>query len=114
MYLNIKQTDQRQLFRREPHSSSKQPSSQNVVTSLCFDDEGGLLLTSENDNSMQIYNVKEGKHHKTHLSQKYGCMHAIFSHSSGCIIHSSTKINSKCDSPFSSESYLLSETPLDI
>jgi len=63
-----------------------------------YDDEGGLLLTSETDNSMQVYNIKEGKHHKVHLSHKYGCMHAMFSHSTGCIIHSSTKINSKLKS----------------
>jgi hypothetical protein len=43
---------------------------------------------------MQIYNVVEGKHDKTHLSQKYGCNHAMFAHAKGCIIHSSTKINS--------------------
>jgi COMPASS component SWD2 len=43
---------------------------------------------------MQIYNVVEGKHEKAHLSQKYGCNHAMFAHAKGCIIHSSTKINS--------------------
>jgi COMPASS component SWD2 len=61
---------------------------------MSFDDQGGLLLTSESDNSMQIYNVVEGKHEKAHLSQKYGCNHAMFGHAKGCIIHSSTKINS--------------------
>jgi hypothetical protein len=44
---------------------------------------------------MQIYNVKEGKHHKTLLSQKYGVSHAMFGHAPGCIIHSSTKLNRK-------------------
>jgi COMPASS component SWD2 len=82
------------LFRREPAASVPGKSSQqSSITSISFDDEGGLLLTSETDSSMQIYNLKDGKHHKTHLSQKYGCMHAMFSHSTGCIIHSSTKIN---------------------
>jgi len=82
------------LFRREPTVPVPgKPSQPTTVTSISFDDEGGLLLTSESDSSMQIYNLKEGKHHKTHLSQKYGCMHAMFSHASGCIIHSSTKIN---------------------
>jgi len=42
---------------------------------------------------MHIYNLREGKLHKTHLSQKYGVMHAMFGHASGCIIHSSTKLN---------------------
>lgn len=43
---------------------------------------------------MQVYNVKEGKHHKPLLSQKYGVNHAMFGHATGCIIHSSTKLNS--------------------
>ncbi|KAH8588177.1 WD repeat-containing protein [Bisporella sp. PMI_857] len=81
------------LFRREPASTAKLASSQTFILSLNFDDEGALLLTSENDSTMQVYNVKEGKHSKSHISHKYGCAHAMFSHSSGCIIHSSTKIN---------------------
>lgn len=44
---------------------------------------------------MQIYNVKDGKHQKTHLSQKYGVAHAMFGHATGCIIHASTKVNRK-------------------
>jgi COMPASS component SWD2 len=84
-------------FRREPPATvlGKSPSSYSSILSLDFDDEGALLLTSESDNSMQIYNVKDGKHHKTLLSQKYGVMHAMFGHASGCILHSSTKQNRK-------------------
>lgn len=52
-----------------------------------------MLLTSESDHSMQVYNIKDGKHYKSHLSQKYGVSHAIFGHASGCIIHASTKLN---------------------
>jgi len=83
-------------FARQPAASApgKPPSPYSSILSLDFDDEGSLLLTSESDNSMQIYNVKDGKHHKTLLSQKYGVMHAMFGHASGCIIHSSTKQNS--------------------
>jgi COMPASS component SWD2 len=90
-----------QHFRRDSPAQGpgKLSSSQNSILSLDFDDEGGLLLTSESDNSMQIYNVKEGKHHKTLLSQKYGVMHAMFGHASGCIIHSSTKQNSALSPP---------------
>jgi len=62
---------------------------------------------------MQIYNVKEGKHHKTHLSQKYGCAHAVFSHASGCIIHSSTKINSKSSHQLLPIHILNYQTPYD-
>ncbi|RQM06273.1 hypothetical protein DH86_00001081, partial [Scytalidium sp. 3C] len=79
------------LFRRDASGSSKPgPTS---ILSLDFDDPGELLLTSESDNSLQIYNLKEGKHSKTCLSQKYGAMHAIFGHANSCVIHSSTKIN---------------------
>ncbi|KAH8801676.1 WD repeat-containing protein-like protein [Xylogone sp. PMI_703] len=79
------------LFRREVSGASKPgPTS---ILSLDFDDPGELLLTSESDNSLQIYNLKEGKHSKACLSQKYGAMHAIFAHANSCVIHSSTKIN---------------------
>jgi len=71
----------------------------NTILSLDFDDEGGQLLTSESDNSMQVYNIKEGKHYKSHLSQKYGVSHAMFGHAPGCIIHASTKVNRKLSHP---------------
>jgi COMPASS component SWD2 len=90
--------NRKKLFRREPSeaaSSGRPPLGSTSILSLDFDNEGGLLLTSESDNSMQIYNVKEGKHHKTLLSQKYGTMHAMFAHAPGTIIHSSTKVNRK-------------------
>jgi COMPASS component SWD2 len=86
----------KKLFRREPsEAAGRPPPGSSSILSLDFDNEGGLLLTSESDNSMQIYNIKEGKHHKTLLSQKYGAMHAMFAHAPGTIIHSSTKINRK-------------------
>jgi COMPASS component SWD2 len=87
------------LFRRDPPAPvpGRSPAPESSVLSIDFDNEGGLLLTSESDNSMQLYNIKEGKHHKTLLSQKYGANHAMFSHASGTIIHSSTKINSMLD-----------------
>ncbi|KAH6680795.1 WD repeat-containing protein-like protein [Halenospora varia] len=86
-------------FAREPPSTGhgKQPSSQASILSLDFSDEGDFLLTCESDNSMQLYDVHKGKHHKTCLSQKYGVSHAMFTHrnkdSGLCIIHSSTKLN---------------------
>ncbi|EKD20441.1 uncharacterized protein L3040_004270 [Drepanopeziza brunnea f. sp. 'multigermtubi'] len=75
-------------FRRE-----KTPGQPTTIVSLSFDDEGGQLLTSESDHTMQIYNVKDGKHHKPLLSHKYGVNHAMFGHATGCIIHASTKLN---------------------
>jgi COMPASS component SWD2 len=52
-----------------------------------------MLLSSESDSTLQIYNVKEGKHSKAILSQKYGVKHAKFSHNDTCIIYASTKEN---------------------
>ncbi|KAE8444868.1 hypothetical protein EG329_014116 [Mollisiaceae sp. DMI_Dod_QoI] len=89
-------------YRRESIVPGARTTTPTSILSLDFDDEGGLLLTSESDNSMQIYNVKEGKHHKTCLSHKYGVANAIFGHATGCIIHSSTKLNSTSPSPYSS------------
>ncbi|TAQ90649.1 hypothetical protein B7494_g1027 [Chlorociboria aeruginascens] len=75
-------------FSRNPTSSGhgKPPNLLSAILSLDFDDEGAQLLTSESDNSLQIYNVKEGKHSKTCLSQKYGVNHAIFGHATGYTI----------------------------
>ncbi|KAG9239103.1 WD40-repeat-containing domain protein [Amylocarpus encephaloides] len=89
------------LFRGRDHGSrssrDKTPGKEAQIVSLDFSDGGEYLLTSESDNSMQIYDVIKGKHHKTCLSQKYGVSNAIFSHttqnSGPCIIHSSTKLN---------------------
>jgi len=83
---------QKKLLRREA-DSTRPPLGSSFILSLDFDNEGGLLLTSESDNSMQIYNIKDGDHHKTLPSQKYGANHAMFAHAPGTIIHSSTKIN---------------------
>ncbi|KAI0999551.1 hypothetical protein K3495_g8645 [Podosphaera aphanis] len=82
-------------FSREPgHHGPRTPASNSTtIQSLDFDDEGSLLLTSESDSSMQIYNIREGRHHKTLLSQKYGVGHAMFTHATGCVVHSSTKLN---------------------
>ncbi|RDL39709.1 WD40 repeat-like protein [Venustampulla echinocandica] len=89
------------LFRRDPSAkdAGRAHSTHAPILSIDFSDEGDFLLTSESDNSMQIYDVHKGKHHKTCLSQKYGVMHAMFTHktkdSAPCIIHSSTKLNRK-------------------
>jgi len=61
------------------------------VTSLDFDDAGELLLTACTDDSIQIYNAKEGKEVKTLLSQKYGAHLARFTHHSQSILYASTK-----------------------
>ncbi|POR37122.1 WD repeat-containing protein 82 [Tolypocladium paradoxum] len=68
--------------RRQPH-----------VLSIDFDDEGELLMTSASDETIQIYNVKEGRHDKSLLSKKYGVKLAKFTHTGSSIIYASTKQN---------------------
>ena len=61
------------------------------MTSLDFDDSGELLLAACTDDSLQIYNAKEGKFVKTLLSQKYGAHLARFTHHAQSILYASTK-----------------------
>ncbi|KAL5119924.1 hypothetical protein ACEQ8H_002022 [Pleosporales sp. CAS-2024a] len=63
------------------------------VTSLDFDDTGELAVVARDDDTLQIYNCKEGKHAKELRSQKYGVHLARFSHHAGSIIHASTKLD---------------------
>lgn len=71
----------------------KAPDSKTFVTSLDFDDTGELALVSRDDETLQIYNCKEGKHAKELKSQKYGVHLARFSHHSQNIIYASTKVD---------------------
>lgn len=71
-------------------SSSQKPFS---VTSLDFDDSGELCLVAQDDDILQIYNCKEGKHAKELKSQKYGVDLARFTHGSNTILYASTKGN---------------------
>lgn len=64
------------------------------VLSIDYDDEGELLMTSASDETIQIYNVKEGRHDKSLLSKKYGVKLAKFTHTNSSIIYASTKQNS--------------------
>jgi hypothetical protein len=52
-------------------------------------------MTSESDETIQIYNVKDGRHDKSLLSKKYGVKLAKFTHTSSSIIYASTKQNSR-------------------
>ncbi|GAA99284.1 uncharacterized protein L969DRAFT_86512 [Mixia osmundae IAM 14324] len=60
-------------------------------TSLCFDDHGDHLITSSDDETMQLYDCRTGTHTKPFLSQKYGVHLARFTHKSTTVIHASTK-----------------------
>lgn len=61
------------------------------ITSIDFDDTGELCLVAQDDETLQIYNCKEGKHAKELKSQKYGVDLARFTHNSQSIIYASTK-----------------------
>ncbi|KAK3374946.1 WD40-repeat-containing domain protein [Podospora didyma] len=71
----------------------KEPKPKPHILSIDFDDPGELCMTSENDDTIQIYNVKEGRHDKSLMSKKYGVKLAKFTHTSSSIIYASTKQN---------------------
>ncbi|KAK3896959.1 WD40-repeat-containing domain protein [Staphylotrichum tortipilum] len=78
------------LFQRDDIKEGK---SQPYVLSIDFDDPGELCMTSESDDTIQIYNVKDGRHDKSLLSKKYGVKLAKFTHTSSSIIYASTQQN---------------------
>ncbi|KAG7140217.1 WD repeat-containing protein 82-B like [Verticillium longisporum] len=80
------------LFRREDIKDGR---STPHILSLDFDDPGELLMTSESDETIQIYNVREGRHEKSLLSKKYGVKLAKFTHTTSSIIYASTKQNGR-------------------
>lgn len=87
-----------QLFRRENADNATQAQAPHVL-SIDYDDDGELLLSSASDETLQIYNVKEGRHEKSLVSKKYGVKLAKFTHTKSSIIYASTKQNS-CVLPF--------------
>ncbi|KAL2123871.1 hypothetical protein VTJ04DRAFT_236 [Mycothermus thermophilus] len=78
------------LFQRDDIKDGKP---RPYVLSIDFDDPGELCMTSESDETIQIYNVKDGRHDKSLLSKKYGVKLAKFTHTSSSIIYASTKQN---------------------
>ncbi|KAL2830000.1 WD40-repeat-containing domain protein [Aspergillus cavernicola] len=70
------------------------PSKQdNFVTSLDFDDQGEFMVTSGDDDIIQIFDVKAGKSTKSVPSKKYGAHLARFTHHSRQVLHASTKVD---------------------
>lgn len=63
------------------------------MTSLDFDDSGELAIVARTDDTLQIYNCKEGKHAKELKSQKYGVHLARFTHHAQSILYASTKVD---------------------
>ena len=63
------------------------------VTSLDYDDSGELAIICRSDDTLQIYNCKEGKHAKDLKSQKYGAHLARFTHQASAVLYASTKVD---------------------
>jgi COMPASS component SWD2 len=62
------------------------------ITSIDFDDSGLHCLTCAiQDESIQLYDCKTGKHNKTIFSKKYGVNLARFTHHSMNCVYASTK-----------------------
>jgi WD40 repeat protein len=80
------------LFKRDDPKDNANRNPAHIL-SLDFDDVGELLMTSESDETIQIYNVKEGRYEKSSASKKYGVKLAKFTHASSSIIYASTKAN---------------------
>ncbi|KAJ4334091.1 hypothetical protein N0V87_007144 [Didymella glomerata] len=76
-----------------PARRFKSGTSGTSITSLDFDDTGELAIVARDDDTLQIYNCKEGKHAKELKSQKYGVHLARFSHHAQSIIYASTKVD---------------------
>ena len=62
-----------------------------TITSLDFDDTGEWLIAACDDETIQMYDCKLGKHSKTLFSKKYGVHLARFTHTTTNCIYASTK-----------------------
>ncbi|CAO3593913.1 unnamed protein product [Absidia cylindrospora] len=65
--------------------------SQASLTSLSFDDTGDLCVTLAQDDSLHVYNCKEGRLRTTLFSKRYGAGLTRFTHQASGILHASTK-----------------------
>ncbi|KAK6350037.1 member of Set1p complex, histone methyl transferase [Orbilia brochopaga] len=74
-----------------PAKSLKNASQGSVITSLDFDDTGEWLLAACDDESLQLYDCKLGKHSKELFSKKYGVHLARFTHVHTNCVYASTK-----------------------
>lgn len=61
------------------------------ITSMDFDAKGDFCLTASQDESLHLYDCKQGRLARTIFSKKYGCDLARFTHSPNNIIYASTK-----------------------
>ncbi|RMZ86674.1 hypothetical protein DV736_g6100, partial [Chaetothyriales sp. CBS 134916] len=61
------------------------------ITSLDFDDTGEHVVAAGDDETMQVFDVKEGKRTKSIPSKKYGVHLARFTHHARQVLFASTK-----------------------
>ncbi|CAO1625498.1 unnamed protein product [Sympodiomycopsis kandeliae] len=61
------------------------------ITSLDFDDKGEMCVTSSDDETIQLFDVRSGRHTKTLNSKKYGVNLVRFTHRSTAVLYASTK-----------------------
>ncbi|KAJ5746022.1 WD repeat protein [Penicillium odoratum] len=69
------------------------PESSYHVTSLDFDDQGEFLVSSGEDDAIQVFDIKEGTVTKTVPCKKYGAHLARFTHHQRQLLHASTKVD---------------------
>ncbi|KAI7906358.1 Hydantoinase B/oxoprolinase-domain-containing protein [Cokeromyces recurvatus] len=67
------------------------PESTNILTSISFNDTGEYCITSGEDDSLNVYNCREGIVRSTLYSKKYGVTLARFTHHKNNVIYASTK-----------------------
>ena len=72
---------------------SKNESTESRITSLDFDDQGEFLVGASDDETMHVFDIKEGKKTKTVPSKKYGIHLARFTHHSRQVLYASTKVD---------------------
>jgi COMPASS component SWD2 len=80
-------------FRPTKAFKAPKQDSSSYVTSLDFDDQGEYLVSSGDDDTIQIYDIKEGRSTKSVPSKKYGAHLARFTHHSRQVLHASTKVD---------------------
>lgn len=80
-------------FRPTKAVRPSQPDNSTHITSLDFDDQGEHLVAAGDDETIQIFDIKEGKSTKSVPSKKYGAHLARFTHHSRQILHASTKVD---------------------
>jgi COMPASS component SWD2 len=75
-----------QRFKLSKHENSH-------ITSLDFDDKGEFVVAACEDETIQVYDVIEGKNTKIVPSKKYGAHLARFTHHQRQVLHASTKVD---------------------